>query len=520
MSLKDKRRFMKRREFLQFLGLATVGGQLINLSSCSSTTPATLKSLPVSYQDKLEFLPGLDFQFLIKEREKITPSLEFGFNNDYIAFLPLEKDRAILWVNHEYVDPYMIKGWERTKENIETEMTLVGGSLLELKRNDGQWNVVKNSPLNRRLDAFTPIPFAWPHKIKNSSIAIGTMANCAGSITPWGTVLTCEENYDNFWGDRNFAGETIEKSWVKWEKFYNHPPEHYGWVVEVNPHTGKAKKLVSLGRIAHECAATIISKKGHAVSYTGDDKKDEHLYKFISKSKDSLVEGELFVADITNGKWLSLDIEKQPILKKHFKNQTNVQTYVREAAKMLGATPLARPEDIEFDPISGNIFVALTNNKDRKNFHGSILKITEDNGDYESLTFKSEEFLIGGSQTGFSSPDNMVFDKVGNLWFTTDIAGWDKNRPEYKDFGNNSLFVFLRNSGEIIRVANAPVDAEITGPMFDADYSTLFLSIQHPGETSTTENKFTSNWPTGGQPQNAVVTVTGPLLEKIVNGKL
>lgn len=512
---------MKRRDFLQFLGLATVSSQFINLTACTTkaTKPKVL-GLPVSYEDKLELIDGMKFDFLIREREKITDKLEFGFNNDYIAFIPLEKDRAILWVNHEYVDPYMIKGWERTKENVDVERTLVGGSLIEINRINGKWEFTKNSKYNRRLDANTPIPFAWPHKIQNSHKAIGTMANCAGSITPWGTILTCEENYDNFWGDRNFAGENIAKSWVKWERFYNHPPEHYGWVTEVNPRTGEAKKLIALGRMAHECAATTISKKGHAVSYTGDDKRDEHLYKFISKSKDSLVEGELFVADITNGKWLSLDIEKQPKLKEHFKTQTNVQIYVREAAKMIGATPLARPEDIEFDPISGNIFVALTNNKLRGNFHGAILKITEDNGDYESLTFKSEEFLIGGERSGFSSPDNMVFDKVGNLWFTTDIAGWDKEKPHYKPFGNNSLFVFLRNSGKIVRVANAPIDAELTGPMFDSDFSTLFLSVQHPGETSTTEKRFTSNWPTGAQPQNAVITITGPLLDKIVNGQL
>lgn len=513
---------MQRREFLQFLGLASLGSQLSFLNSCSHLPSSATKitGLPISHLDEVKFLSGLNFEILIKERQKITEELEFGFNNDYIAFFPLKKDQAILWVNHEYVDPYMIAGWERSQENIDVERTLVGGSLIEINFINGKWQFKANSSYNRRLDANTPIPFAWKEKIANSSTAIGTMANCAGSITPWGTILTCEENYDDYWGDQNFAGENIQKSWLKWETHYAHPPQHYGWVVEVNPLTGSAKKLVSLGRFAHECAATIISQKGHAVSYTGDDKSDEHLYKFISSSKDSLEKGELFVADITNGRWLSLDIEKQPKLKKHFKTQTNVQIYVREAAKMLGATPLARPEDIEFDPISGNIFVALTNNKAKGNFHGSILKITETGGDYESLTFAAEDFLVGGSDTGFSSPDNMIFDKVGNLWFTTDIGGWDKDKPAYKDFGNNSLFVFLRKTAEIIRVATAPIDAEFTGPMFDSDYKTLFLSVQHPGETSSLEKKYTSSWPSGPRPENAVLTVTGPLLEKIVNGDI
>src|SRR5690606_4430200 len=151
-------------------------------------------------------------------------------------------------------------------------------------------------------------------------------------------------------------------------------------------------------------------KNSKVVAYTGDDANDEHLYKFISDSTDSLEKGRLYVASLEKGQWISLDINDQPILKKNFKNQTEIQVYVREAAKMVGASPLARPEDIEFDPLTGHVFIALTNNKPKKNYHGSILKIIEDNDDPASLTFKHETFLTGGKDQGFACPDNMVFD--------------------------------------------------------------------------------------------------------------
>src|SRR5205085_1878458 len=116
-------------------------------------------------------------------------------------------------------------------------------------------------------------------------------------------------------------------------------------------------------------------KNGKIVAYTGDDTNDEHLYKFISDSDSSLEKGKLYVANLEKGQWISLDINDQPVLKQNFKNQTEIQIFTREAAKMVGATPMDRPEDIEFDPLTGNVFVALTNNKPKKNYYGSILKI-------------------------------------------------------------------------------------------------------------------------------------------------
>jgi secreted PhoX family phosphatase len=304
---------------------------------------------------------------------------------------------------------------------------------------------------------------------------------------------------------------------------YPLPPEHYGWVVEIEPKTGKSKKLISLGRCAHECAAVTKAKSGKVVAYTGDDSTNEHLYKFISESENSLEKGKLYVANLARGEWISMDIEDQPLLKEKFKTQTQVQIFAREAAKLLGATPLDRPEDIEFDPLTGDVFVALTNNKQKKNYHGSILRIMEKDNDPGSLKFAHDTFLTGGKKQGFACPDNMVFDKKGNLWFTTDMSGDEIGKNHYEGLGNNGLFVFLRSGsqkGKVIRLANAPVDAEFTGPCFSPDHKTLFLSVQHPGEESPSPQKLTSTWPDNGIPKPSVITIKGPLLDKIVAGLL
>lgn len=282
------------------------------------------------------------------------------------------------------------------------------------------------------------------------------------------------------------------------------------------------QKHIALGRFAHECCTLYELEDKRIVAYSGDDANDEHLYKFISSKPSSLKEGTLYVADTVNGKWLPLDWENQPILKQQFKNQTEVLIRVREASKLLGATPLNRPEDIEIDPISGNILITLTNNKPKNDFHGSILKIEETNGEFDALTFGASIHIAGGEETGFTCPDNLAFDIAGNLWITSDISGSSMNKEDnqYTSFKNNALYVIPRygkDSGKVIRVASAPKDAELTGPWFSPDGKTLFLSVQHPGEQTIDVKNPTSSWPFDEDniPKSAVVAIKGDLIEKM-----
>lgn len=556
--METKNKTYSRKEFMSFLGKASLGAILAPpfLTSCGGTsTPANtndtlskenleafqklvLEALPASDKDDLLLAKGLDYHTVIKWGDKISDKDTFGFNNDFTCFIPLDdknpKD-GLLWVNHEYINPLFVSDFDygkyddpekhRTKAQVDKEMYNVGGSIVRIKEENGQWKVVASDPLNRRITAQTPIKLNWDTPIKDKTTVIGTHSNCSGGITPWKTFITCEENYDSFFGETEYDENnqaTHRPSMYSWEKFYNYPPEHYGWVVEIDPKDGSAQKHIALGRFAHECCTLYELADKRVVAYTGDDKNSEHLYKFISSKPGSLKEGTLYVANTEKGEWLALDWETQPVLKKKFKDQTEVLVRAREAAKLLGATELNRPEDIEIDPITGNILVSLTNNKDKKDFHGSILKIEETKGAFDALTFKASTYLAGGEENGFSCPDNLAFDMAGNLWMTSDMSGGSMNRKDkpYMPFKNNSLFVIPRHgkdAGKVIRVASAPRDAELTGPWFSPDGKTLFLSVQHPGEQTKDLKNPTSKWPFDKDniPKPAVVAITGDLIEKM-----
>jgi hypothetical protein len=360
--------------------------------------------------------------------------------------------------------------------------------------------------------------------IKGNTFAQGTLANCSGGYTPWGTILTCEENYDQFVGDQyteNGELKTVNPTF-SWNKHFQMPSEHYGWVVEINPYSGEGKKLTALGRFAHENACVIQSSAGVPVVYMGDDLAGGCIYKFISKSKKSLHKGTLFVADVKNGNWIALDRESNPLLKKRFKDQTDLLINCREAALLAGGTPMDRPEDIEFHDQSQTLFISLTNNKKKKNYFGSLFRLSENNNNPLGDKFSSSTFLHGGEKSGFACADNLVFDPKGNLWMTSDISSPGKSEGKYKDFGNNSLFYIPmsgKHAGTVLRVATAPRGAEFTGPSFTPDGKTLFLSVQHPGEFNKETGTFTSNWPggKGSKPLSAVITITGPVMEKLMS---
>ncbi len=526
---------MKRRLFIEFLGKGVVTTSLLPpfISSCNKKATKrifeidfTIKGIDPTNEDNLVLAEGLNYDLLLSFGQSISNQDTFGFDNDYIAFVPDGKsNEGTLWVNHESVIQLFVSqytGGEKTKEQVEKEMYNMGGSIAKVKKENGKWNIVHNDPVNKRLNAFTEIPFNWDQEIMGKSLAIGTLENCAGGITPWGTILTCEENYHNCFGERNFeTNEIRHSSWSKqWHLHYDHPPEHYGWVVEVDLKTGKAEKHVALGRCAHECATVVELEDKRVVVYTGDDKVDQCIYKFISDKPGSMKSGTLYVANTDEGRWISLNIDEQAILKEKFRDQTEILIRLREAAALVGGTPQARPEDIEIDPVTGNVLIALTNNKPKDNCYGGIMKIEEKDGKYDSLEFTASTFLTGGEEMGFACPDNLAFDKAGNLWFTCDIGSSDMNKGHYVPFKNNGLFVLPRTGpqeGKVIQIASGPVDSELTGPFFAPDGKTLFLSVQHPGDKSRSLSDLTSNWPDGGDaiPRPSVVTISGSLLENI-----
>ena len=284
-----------RRKFLEFIGFISVGGAITGLAGCNSSTQTTntteiptfkLTGLKASMKDELLLAEGFDSEVLIRFGDRITDGESFGFNNDYIAFLPDEDnpDSGILWVNHEAVDPKFVSGRtlavEPTKEHVDKELYNVGGTFVHISLKDGKWQIDIDHPKNRRLSGHSPMSFLWTEEIAGES-PIGTLANCAGGVTPWGTVLTCEENFQDCFGDRKRGEQEIIEGYYRWNRIYERPPEHYGWVVEVDPSSNAGKKLVALGRCAHECATVTQLADDRLVIYMGDDKENECLYKFV-----------------------------------------------------------------------------------------------------------------------------------------------------------------------------------------------------------------------------------------------
>jgi uncharacterized protein len=299
-------------------------------------------------------------------------------------------------------------------------------------------------------------------------------------------------------------------------------------------------KHTALGRFKHENAAVTASAGGRLVVYMGDDEADQHLYKFVSEGKvrggasraeqrKLLEAGTLYAADLMKGVWVPLvwDDKAKAVIhassaygaakKKddafQITSQAELLLHTRVAALALGATPLDRCEDCEVHPADGTLYVAMTNNTRHGNLHGHIVRLREKGDDPAATQFEYEVFLAGGPQTGLACPDNLAFDRRGNLWVVCDISSDKLGKGAYKPFGNNGLFVVPtsgESAGDAFQFASGPVECELTGPCFSPDGSTLFLSVQHPGEMSLTADAPTSRWPDGkGVPKPAVVAVTG-----------
>ncbi|WP_426446880.1 PhoX family protein [Paenibacillus sp. S-38] len=552
---------MNRRTFLTYLGSGTaalaaaaagLGPLTENKASAaaashlfgykSNKVSGFFEPIEHSKEDQLLLPKGYTYDVVAAYGDKINEAGDtFGFNNDFTVFFPIEgsNNHGLLWVNHEYSSDLFVHGapagldGKYTAEQIKKSLYNQGGSIIEVKRGeDDRWTMDTKSKYARRVTGLTSMKLvgqaAGSNAVGSAVQVQGTFANCSGGMTLWNTLLTCEENFE----------ETAELAGLN--------PTHYGWVVEVDPFDSsfEIRKHTSLGRFNHENTAMGLSKDGRVVVYMGDDKKDACVYKFVSKEKyvremgrantNLLYDGTLYAADMKKGKWIALTIDavqkaladekfKVPSLIKgkredllaKFQTQADVAVNTHEAALILGATPTDRPEDIEICPFDNTFFVAHTNNDNHGNIHGHITRFFEKDSDLGALEFDFEIFAAGGRQSGFSAPDNLTFDSAGNLWTVTDISSSSMNKGVHTFFGNNGMYVIPTtgpNVGKAMQFASAPLDAELTGPWFTPDETTLFLAVQHPGENTTDLAKPTSMWPHrkgDTMPRPAVVAITG-----------
>ncbi|MEW5925988.1 MAG: alkaline phosphatase PhoX [Gemmatimonadota bacterium] len=506
-------------------------------------TAPPFRPIQPTTRDALVLPEGYRYDVLRVYGEEIAPGLPFGYNADFTAFFPIDLPEGgrsstdgLLWVNHEYVNPLLMYGYRggpKTEAQLDVERMAVGGSVIRVRRGaDGRWSFAADAR-NRRMTGLTRCrltgPVAGSSGVRGATEVKGSVGNCSGGVTPWGTVLSCEENVDEY-------GLAVEPGgyglgWTGYESV------HQGWVVEVDPFDPSFTPLkrTALGRFRHENVALRLAADGRAVAYMGDDKRDSCVYKFVSDrpfrpgDRDSnlrvLERGRLYAADFGRGAWVLLDYDAQPRLREArrpdgtplFAGQADVLLDARAAALALGATPVDRPEDIEIHPQTGHAYVALTNNYLHGNFHGQIVRIREADGAPEATAFEWDFFAVGGPQSGFSSPDNLLFDPYGNLWMVTDVSSGVVGEPGsiYAFQGNNAMFFFATegpDAGKAVQFASGPTECELTGPFWTPDGTTLFLSVQHPGEESGGLEALTSHWPRGdgrSVPRPGVVAVTG-----------
>jgi secreted PhoX family phosphatase len=497
---------------------------------------------PISNADSLLVPDGFTTEVLLRFGDVLNPSGDrYGDHNDYLAILPRGEDEGWLWVNHESVTLPLVAGvWKPPLTLAQTADCLraMGGSAVRLaRRPDGRWRPVVPDPRNFRLDGLTSRirltgPAAGTSWVRGATRAIGSTSNCGGGITPWGTVCSGEENFQDTWGDLELGDPPLLPIHPELAR----PPEHYGYIVEIDPDAPYRRRFfkhTALGRFGHENIAFTFTRDGRLAGYMGDDRDKQCLYKFVSRqryrpdagddNRDLLTDGTLFVADTEAGRWLALDPDRQPALRKAGFDRARVCVHTRTAARLVGGTPLPRPEDVEVHPETGEVFVALTAWEARSAVHaekyfasvaGALARLREADGDAGALEFEWSIFLHGSVDTGLAWPDNLAWTPARHLLASTDFA--QKPEPIANStqalLGNNYLVVIPTvgpTAGQVTRFAVAPRGAEFCSPALTPDLQELWVSVQHPGDGSTQASSWISHWPDGGDapPRSALAAI-------------
>ncbi|MGW3953088.1 PhoX family protein [Streptomyces sp. NPDC004752] len=360
---------------------------------------------------------------------------QFGYNNDFLALLPIpgECDRQLLVANHEYTDEVlMFRGYDAanpTREQVEVAWAAHGltAVVVEEDHRSGRLTVVNRHHFNRRITATSEFlltgPAAGSSLLKTSvdrtgRKVLGTLNNCSGGTTPWGTTLHGEENFNQYFANANrdtdkrygIGTGATERKWERFDKRFDIAQEpnevhRFGYVVEFDPYdpTSTPRKRTALGRFKHEAATVRMTSDGRPVVYTGDDERFDYFYKFVGSKRmrhgnsrsarehnlTLLDEGTLYVAKLTGdspaseidgsgalpadgefdggGTWIPLATATAHGAVSHVEGMTAEEVFVftRLAGDKAGATKMDRPEDIEPSPQSGKVYIALTNNTNR-----------------------------------------------------------------------------------------------------------------------------------------------------------
>lgn len=496
-------------------------------------------------------------------------ALQFGYNSDYLDIVTDPSGKTgVLVNNHEYCNPGIMFPPSSDPAELRRRGDIFkaaqGMSVVEItrKRTGAPWSYVIDGRRNRRITVETVFELTGP--AAGSALVTtaadpegrwvrGTLGNCAGGTTPWGTILSGEENFNGYFAwaadtpaQKRYQSTSSTSTETGWEKYdprfdahdpdYVNEPNRFGYIVEIDPQdpTSTPRKHTAMGRFKHEGANVIVAEDGRVVAYMGDDERNDYLYKFVSKNRMSgsrkknlslLSEGDLYVARFSgnspaseilgsgalpsdglfdgSGEWLPLTQNGESVVPGFTTEE--VLVYTRLAADAVGATKMDRPEDVEPNPRTGKVYLALTNNSARAaatldeanpvtgNRYGHVIELTETAGQ-AGRTFGWSILLLCGDPAVFantyfagfpkelvspiSCPDNVAFDSAGNLWISTDGA------PSTIGYNDGLFLVPLEGPqrGHVQQFLSVPREAETCGPVIHDREGLVFVAVQHPGE--------------------------------------
>ncbi|MEM7238885.1 MAG: PhoX family phosphatase [Pseudomonadota bacterium] len=582
-----------------FLGGVLAFGSFAALGSTPSTkaTAASdrfgFEQIPTSVADTVTVPQGYKVDVVVRWGDPILPGapefdhkirvtaksqeMAFGDNNDGMDIF--EHDGKLLLVaNNEYTNRHIIATSaidtaNSESDNIAKRMMAHGVSVMEVAEVGGKWSVLKDSTYNRRITPATEMVLTGPaagHDLLKTDAdptgtkSLGTWNNCGNGVTPWGTYLACEENFNGYFSAEDAKHEVSPElarygvsardwgyDWARIDDRFDvaknpNEPNRAGYVVEIDPTdpTSHPKKRTALGRFKHENAETVVNTDGRVVVYMGDDERGEFLYRYVSNEAYSpggdtetlLTEGSISAARFNEdgtGEWLELTPEATGMA-----SHSEICVHTRQAASAVGATTMDRPEWVAANPNAPEVYCALTNNKNRgvktnmggdetpvggpnprrANKYGQIVRWRPAGGNHAASGFDWDLFVIAGNPSVhddanagspnvntdnmFNSPDGLSFDRNGLLWIQTD--GRYTNEGDFDGQGNNQMLAGDPVTGEIRRFLVGPKECEVTGLTWSPDRRTMFVGIQHPGE------KGNSHWPEGGDavPRSAIIAIT------------
>jgi len=597
-----------RRTVLRGGLAAAMGGLLAPLTGCGTMAPAGagllgFRSVPLSSGDRLTVPEGYLAEVIAAWGEPVglaaaNPAFkddasnsaaeqeaQMGMHHDGIDFFPHEGGKGgLLVMNHEYTDDGLLhsdgmKTW--TADKVRKSQAAHGVSVIEVAQKGERWEVVRPSRWARRITARTPMLVAGPaagHGLLRTAAdpsgtrVLGTLNNCGSGLTPWGTFLTCEENFIGYFNGPD-KPDAHQKRWglrkggagYRWhehdERFdaTKHPnePHRFGWIVEIDPFDPNSTpiKRSALGRRAHEGATVAVTRDGRAVVYSGEDARFEYIYKFVSRDRirpgglranaELLDHGTLYVARFDaggTGRWIPVVHGQGPLTAANgFADQGEVLVKSRQASDLLAATKMDRPEWIAVDK-EGWAYCTLTNNSNRgtdgnpgvdaanpraNNTMGQIIR-WKDEGDFDGTSFRWNHFVLAGDASNqraeakgevkgdaFGSPDGLWVDGRGLLWIQTDASTSAMGKGDYARLTNNQMLAADVRTGEIRRFLVGPAGCEVTGATATPDGRTMFINIQHPGESPSERGdpanpRAVSNWPdfrANGRPRSATVVI-------------